>query len=611
MGLRVQLSLWVGLLIAVIIAGLAYTVYRHERAVLQEGLEARGTSLTQMFARFLVDPVLKQDLTQMQNLIEEGRQNHLYDYAYVIDTEGNFLAHTVPGLVGNRLADSPYIYRLGIPRSLLRDSLSKDRAVLGFIEEARRADRERRVLRQRILVNWRRWMDFSTAVSLAHDQDLGAFLRVGFDERDQVDKVVQATQERLAWLFVPALLMGILICTFLAGHIVRPIRLVVDNVRHIASGEYGQFIDVDSPRELSVLADSVNQMSSEIRERINEIGEANSKLDRRVYELQVLYEVSKQMNFKSYSPELLSYLLDTTQDALNACWGSIMLLDEETDNLQTQIVRGASWDSEKATQIPVGEGIAGYVFARGEPVISNLGSLDPRFSSLPGQNREFERQIRQLICVPLLADDRPIGVINVINKRDGSEFDENDLRLFTALASQAARSLENARLYGETIRESKTGLYIPSYFQARVNDEITNARRFEEEFSIVMADVDFFKKVNDVHGHLIGDEVLIRVARFIKETIRESIDVACRFGGDVFSILLPRTDREGALSFSERLRSRTENKSEDTDKGLPQVTMSLGTATYPGSGNSYESLVEAADKHLYTSKKNGRNQVTG
>ncbi|MBI4866231.1 MAG: diguanylate cyclase [Candidatus Wallbacteria bacterium] len=610
MGLRLQFSLWIGFLLSLVLGLLAYTVYRHEKSVLTDSLEARGSSLTQMFARFLVDPVLKQDFVQIQQLIMEGREHRLYQHATLIDAEGNILAHTTPTFQGRKLADTPFVERIGAPAGSLKDAAGRDRSVAAYVAAIRDADRRSEVLIQKFAEDTRRWMEFSTAVALEHGKDVNAFLRVGLEMGPAIDAVVRETQRRLLKLFLPAILLGILLSTFLARYIAGPIRLVVASVRRIAAGDYGRRAWVDGPRELTVLAESVNQMGSEIRQRITEIDDARKELDRKYFEIKVLFEVSKAMNFKSYSPELLTYLLDMILDALNSSWASIMMLDEEADKLRTQHVRGGSWDPALAPQIAIGEGIAGRVFARGEPIVCNLGHLDPQFASLPGQSKEFEQSIRQLICVPLLVENKPIGVINVVNKKDGSEYNDSDLRLLVALASQAARSLENARLYSETIRESKTGLFVPSYFSARVGDEIANARRFKEEFSLLMIDIDFFKQVNDNYGHMVGDELLIKVAHFILDTARDSVDVACRFGGEEFAILLPRTDRAGAITYAERLRRLTESSTADADRNLPAVTISVGIATYPADGQHYASLIEQADRRLYQSKETGRNCVT-
>jgi diguanylate cyclase (GGDEF)-like protein len=453
-------------------------------------------------------------------------------------------------------------------------------------------------------------MQFSTPIGLERGRDVGAFLLVGLDTAPEIDRVVRATQLRLFRLFLPMLLLGILLSSFLARHIARPILLAVENVRRIATGDHGHRLAVAGPAELTILAEGINQMSGEIRQRLTEVADANAKLDRKVYELSVLYDVSKAMNFRSYSPELLTYLLDIILDALNASWGSIMMISENGESLRTRIVRGASWDPDSAVEIPAGTGIAGEVFSTGEPIVSNLGHMDARFAAIPGQSKEFERQIRQMICAPLLVDSKPIGVLNIVNKKDGSEFNDDDRHLLVALAAQAARSLENARLYAETIREPKTGLFIPNYFAARVSEQVANARRFKEEFCVIMVDIDFFKQVNDTYGHLVGDEILLKVARFIKETLRESIDVACRFGGEEFALLLPHTDRAGGLAYAERLRKRTETESPEPGRNLPGVTISLGVATYPQDGGHYTLLVQEADRRLYQSKENGRNRVT-
>jgi diguanylate cyclase (GGDEF)-like protein len=207
-------------------------------------------------------------------------------------------------------------------------------------------------------------------------------------------------------------------------------------------------------------------------------------------------------------------------------------------------------------------------------------------------------------------------VLNVVNKADAAlvpgrpaGFSEDDARLLNALAGQAARALESAKLYDQAIRESKTGLFVPSYFEARVGEQIVASRRFGQAFSLLILDVDHFKRVNDTFGHMIGDEVLVRVARFIKESLRQELDIACRFGGEEFMVLLPRTDVAGATTFAERLRGRIEAECGGAPAGPERVTASIGIAVFPEHGKELGALKGAADAALYRAKAGGRNQV--
>ena len=135
------------------------------------------------------------------------------------------------------------------------------------------------------------------------------------------------------------------------------------------------------------------------------------------------------------------------------------------------------------------------------------------------------------------------------------------------------------------------------------------SKRYETSFSLIILDIDFFKKFNDTFGHQAGDAVLRQVAQTLKKNIR-STDIACRYGGEEMSIILPKTDHEVALFTANKICARVSSKDFRLPNGREtSVTISLGVSTFPVDGQTAEELIEAADKRLYNAKNNGRNQV--
>ena len=236
----------------------------------------------------------------------------------------------------------------------------------------------------------------------------------------------------------------------------------------------------------------------------------------------------------------------------------------------------------------------------------NDGYNDPLFKSYE-ESADFERHIRSMISVPLKIKDRITGVINVVNKIDPSGFNPDDQRLLEALAQQAAMAVEHARLYELAITDGLTRLFIHRYFQARLEEEIMRAKRYHTTVSLVLFDIDHFKKFNDTYGHQQGDIVLVEVAKLIKQTIRDTVDIPARYGGEEFTIILPETDAKGAQLVAERLRKTIETfPFPGQDKQL-NVTISLGIATFPDHASSRGVLIKKADIALYACKEAGRN----
>jgi diguanylate cyclase (GGDEF)-like protein len=583
LGIKAQLIFWWSLLVIFVLIGTGSYVFQQRKDFLEQQLAEKGDYLVRSLSEILRDSLIEGNFTQIQNFIQELSQSGQVDYVCLQDSRGRIMVSS--GDVEMESADAErYGQHVG---SRLRFQ---------------------RVVTQVTYLEGRRFLEYATKIyqgGLAGQ----AIVRVGFDTATRIDRVVDEGIGKLMRVFLFAIPLGILFSVLLAYWIARPLPRLVEGAAAIARGDYDQPIQVDSPLEFSQLAAAYDHMRREIKDHVQEIESARKTLDRKVYELEVLIDVAKRMNFRSFSPELLTYLVDTGISALEAEWGSLMMADEsDPPQLDIKVVRGAGFDKESSIKLRRGEGIAGKVFEDGTPIIANDGFNDPRFSQRSSQS-DFAPTIKNLICVPLMVENAPIGVINLVNKDSSDGFDDNDLNLLTALASQAARSLENARLYEQAIRESKTGLYVPRFFEARVREELVSARRFGQVFSLIILDIDHFKKVNDTYGHMIGDEVLIKLARFVLRTLREDIDVASRFGGEEFALLLPQTDADGAAHVAERLRELVETEMEDKGAGLPAVTISMGVATFPQDGSEQEELMRVSDEALYEAKENGRNQV--
>lgn len=181
------------------------------------------------------------------------------------------------------------------------------------------------------------------------------------------------------------------------------------------------------------------------------------------------------------------------------------------------------------------------------------------------------------------------------------------------LGHQFALALRRVKLYEEieriAITDSLTGLFTRRYAFGRFQEEMHRSKDKKYKLSILMIDVDFFKKFNDNFGHLTGDQVLREISNIVRQNIRE-IDIPGRYGGEEFFIILPDTDRDGALYAAERIRKATEETLIKAYDATIKATVSVGIATYPQDGTTAEELIDKADWALYRSKKLGRNRVS-
>lgn len=227
------------------------------------------------------------------------------------------------------------------------------------------------------------------------------------------------------------------------------------------------------------------------------------------------------------------------------------------------------------------------------------------FAYVPGTASAMDLMNPALI-LPLRAKDRLTGFMALGPKYFGN-YQAEDFEFFKKFSMITANAVENSLLYSLATRDTKTGLYLHHYFMGRLHEEIQSYDRYHERFSLVMMDLDHFKRVNDTYGHAAGDAVLEQAGKAILDFVR-GCDLPCRFGGEEFAVILPATDESGASHFAERLRIAVEQRAFLYKGQRIPVTASFGVAEY-SEKKTAEELVEQADKALYLAKEGGRNQV--
>jgi diguanylate cyclase (GGDEF)-like protein len=224
-----------------------------------------------------------------------------------------------------------------------------------------------------------------------------------------------------------------------------------------------------------------------------------------------------------------------------------------------------------------------------------------------------DRGFSSFLAIPLIVQDRALGCMNLY-MIERHEFAPDEIQLVSTFASQAAVSIENARLFEETrqlaITDPLTGLANHRQFYDQLAREFRRAQRYQRPLALLMLDLDHFKAFNDRHGHLAGDQALRETADVLRQNAR-SVDILARYGGEEFAIILPETDLPRAASHGERIRSAVASHvflSQET--GLEhQVTVSVGVATLTTKARKIEELVHDADQALYRAKAAGRNRL--
>jgi diguanylate cyclase (GGDEF)-like protein len=316
----------------------------------------------------------------------------------------------------------------------------------------------------------------------------------------------------------------------------------------------------------------------------------------------MLFHLTKVVNSGASLQELLRAVAQSAGDLAKADSCSIMLLDEARSELLTKASWGLSPEEESSISFKVGEGVAGWVAEHGAPALLPDVAGDARFKAVPGQRLS----IASLLCVPLSTKDGVIGTLTVTSAQKGT-FVKDHEELLLYLGSSIVKDIENARLYRLSITDGLTKAFNRQYLYQRLPDELERARRYGSPLSVVLFDLDHFKKLNDTYGHSAGDFVLKEIVRIGHATIRE-MDGLVRYGGEEFLMLLPNTTLQGATEVAERLRQAVEKAELLWSDQRLKVTVSLGvTAVRHGADDG--GLLARADELLYRAKSEGRNRV--
>lgn len=356
--------------------------------------------------------------------------------------------------------------------------------------------------------------------------------------------------------------------------------------------------------------------------------------------LSTLLKVGLRLTSERDLDHLLQMIIEETTSVMDAERSSLFLTDLRTNEMWAKIAQGVDVIE---IRFPVGVGIAGTVGQTGEIINIPDAYKDSRFNPEFDQKTGF--RTTSILCVPMKNMlGKIIGAIQVLNKKSGT-FRDDDESLLLALASQAAVAIENADLYTKlnelnssleekveertaelveanenltsvnkkleeiSTTDSLTQVFNRRYFMERLTHEVKRVSRYGPGLSLLMIDIDHFKKVNDSHGHHGGDAVLAGIARVLKEALRET-DLFARYGGEEFVVIATATESPGARTLAERLRKCVEDAHVEYDGKRIKVTISIGISTWkPSIKEDHEALIRQADAALYRAKDQGRNRV--
>lgn len=320
---------------------------------------------------------------------------------------------------------------------------------------------------------------------------------------------------------------------------------------------------------------------------------------RQMDHLKVFHDVARSLTASLELEEILGAIMDKMAQFFGPERWSLLMVDEKADQLYYAIAIGQNQQSLKGLTVPMGEGVAGWVAATGNPLVVPDVALDPHWSTFA--NKHPELQIRSIACVPIRSANKTLGVIQLLNSKLDllSEYSISFLRIlcdYAAIAIQNARSM--ALIQELTITDDVTGLFNARHLYTLLDEKVTEGKIF----SLMFVDLDRFKSVNDSHGHLIGSRLLAEIGGMLKRSLGPN-NAAFRYGGDEFVAVLPGMGKSAASGTTMALREDLRNARFLEGAGLSlSVSGSFGLATFPEDGNTVASILRSADTMMYEAK---------
>ena len=419
-------------------------------------------------------------------------------------------------------------------------------------------------------------------------------------------------------------LVGVAVSAFLAllisRAVIRPIQMLRDAAQLLGQGKMDTRILLHSNDELGELAGSFNLMAGDLAKLMEERGQAQAELSKaherltksveelesRNREAKTLSEMADLLQSCFTLEEASNVIASSAQKLFGGFSGALLVFSASRNVLEAVTTWGPSSPAER-----VFAPNDCWALRRGRLHHSGSGDDAVRCSHL-GDSR------LPSLCTPLMAHGETLGILCLVTEPNGSAeaqpaISEFNVKLAVSVAEQAALSFANLKLREklryQSVRDPLTGLFNRRYLDESLERELPNAVRKKRSLGVVMLDVDRFKKFNDMFGHDAGDTVLRELGDYLAKFVRRG-DLACRYGGEEFTLILPECSLEDTRARAEELRTSFRQLSLiHRDIVLGKVTLSLGVAALPDHGTTAVELLAAADHALLRAKSEGRDRV--
>lgn len=534
---------------------------------------------------------------------------------------------TIPGLVDVRiLRGEPVIHQFGPGQNGEQAELDMEKRVLatGQWEEAVVTDKGLPVYR--ITIPYVASSGGALNCMQCHDVPEGSIngaVTLGFSLEEMKRSELFSIAPIVVLLLIFALFLG-----YFLKRLFRPMVSTAENMRIVVnSAEQGDFsgrIDTTSKDEIGDIAKQTNSLMDtlehsmgRISTSIGSLGDLNSRPEGQSLLSHTVHVVDEMVGAARFKQAIendldLDEIFIRIRRVLSDHFGlrrfSFYRVDGENDAMIPVFVEGVEKEGELWCDPDI---LVDSSMCRAKRTAANVSSIDnayicSRFCGSTKGRGDFVHA-----CIPMMLSGRVGGVLQIVLSDEELQRHPDIEQTVGIYLNEAAPVIEARQLMQSlkdtTMRDPMTGLYNRRFLEDYIEVLAANTVRQGTTLGVMMCDVDFFKQVNDTYGHDVGDQVIKELADLLRRTIRVS-DMAIRFGGEEFLVLLPDTSAEGCMELAERIRVGMENTKFQTPQGVLQKTLSVGFALFPGEDEGFWATVKYADIALYQAKEQGRNR---